>query len=230
MTQAQIKAMHAGGHPAPQAAPVPLPPGRVAAAAMPPPRAPEPPPAVPATVEPTPAQAPTLDLEEMRPEEIDALGDALVLLAMSTGADDLAVHQAAVEVSRRRNVPIRHALRIVRAAKLQMTAVGSKRKAMDPETQHSLIGETRLRFMAIFKTGMAKDNFGKGGAGAAVKAAQALAVLDGCPVDGMVQIVGHVTHEHEHEHHLQDPERTAIVEALLKRVRPQRVLEVAADA
>jgi hypothetical protein len=120
-------------------------------------------------------------------------------------------------------------MRIVQAAKLQMTIVGRKRKAMDPDTAAALIGETRARMMAIFKTGMSKDNFGKGGAGAAVKAAQAIALIDGCPVDGMVQIVGHITHEHDHEHHVQDPERTAIVEALLRRARASRVLEVSAD-
>ena len=228
MTQAQIRAMHASGQstlqPPPEPAPVVLPPGRVAAAAKPPPK-------VERTAppdQPMQAAAP-VELDTLAMEDVDALGDALVLLAMSTGGDDLAVRQAAIEVSRRRSVPIDHAMRIVQAAKLQMTIVGRKRKALDPDTAAALIGETRARMMAIFKTGMSKDNFGKGGAGAAVKAAQAIALIDGCPVDGMVQIVGHITHEHDHEHHVQDPERTAIVEALLRRARPSRVIEVAAD-
>lgn len=170
-----------------------------------------------------------VELDTLAMEDVDALGDALVLLAMSTGGDDLALRQAALEVSRRRSVPLDHAMRIVQAAKLQMTMVGRKRKALDPDTAAALIGETRARMMAIFKMGMAKDNFGKGGAGAAVKAAQAIALIDGCPVDGMVQIVGHITHEHDHEHHVQDPERTAIVEALLRRARASRVIEVSPD-
>ncbi len=227
MTQAQIRAMHASGQstlqPAPEPAPVVLPPGRVAAAAKPPPKVER-----AAPDQPMQPAAP-VELDTLAMEDVDALGDALVLLAMSTGGDDLAVRQAAIEVSRRRSVPIDHAMRIVQAAKLQMTIVGRKRKAMDPDTAARLIGETRARMMAIFKTGMSKDNFGKGGAGAAVKAAQAIALIDGCPVDGMVQIVGHITHEHDHEHHVQDPERTAIVEALLRRARPSRVIEVAAD-
>lgn len=231
MTQAQIRAMHASGQAAPQPAPPPvapaLPPGRVAAAAKPPPKperaAPVPP------DQPMQAVAP-VDLDTLAMEDVDALGDALVLLAMSTGGDDLALRQAALEVSRRRSVPLDHAMRIIQAAKLQMTLVGRKRKALDPDTAAALIGETRARMMAIFKMGMAKDNFGKGGAGAAVKAAQAIALIDGCPVDGMVQIVGHITHEHDHEHHVaQDPERTAIVEALLRRARASRVIEVSAD-
>lgn len=228
MTQAQIRAMHASGQstlqPAPEPAAVVLPPGRVAAAAKPPPKVER---ATPPD-QPMQAAAP-VELDTLAMEDVDALGDALVLLAMSTGGDDLAVRQAAIEVSRRRSVPIDHAMRIVQAAKLQMTIVGRKRKALDPDTAAALIGETRARMMAIFKTGMSKDNFGKGGAGAAVKAAQAIALIDGCPVDGMVQIVGHITHEHDHEHHVQDPERTAIVEALLRRARPSRVLEVSAD-
>lgn len=229
MTQAQIRAMHASGQAAPQpaspsVAPV-LPPGRVAAAAKPPPK---PERAAPPADQPMQAAAP-VELDTLAMEDVDALGDALVLLAMSTGGDDLAVRQAALEVSRRRSVPVDHAMRIVQAAKLQMTMVGRKRKALDPDTAAALIGETRARMMAIFKMGMAKDNFGKGGAGAAVKAAQAIALIDGCPVDGMVQIVGHITHEHDHEHHVQDPERTAIVEALLRRARASRVIEVAAD-
>ena len=227
MTQAQIRAMHASGQstlqPAPEPTPVVLPPGRVAAAAKPPPKVER-----AAPDQPMHAAAP-VELDTLAMEDVDALGDALVLLAMSTGGDDLAVRQAAIEVSRRRSVPIDHAMRIVQAAKLQMTIVGRKRKALDPDTAAALIGETRARMMAIFKMGMAKDNFGKGGAGAAVKAAQAIALIDGCPVDGMVQIVGHITHEHDHEHHVQDPERTAIVEALLRRARPTRVLEVSAD-
>ena len=228
MTQAQIRAMHASGQSTlqapPEPAPVVLPPGRVAAAAKPPPKVER---ATP-TDHPMQAAAP-VELDTLAMEDVDALGDALVLLAMSTGGDDLAVRQAAIEVSRRRSVPIDHAMRIVQAAKLQMTIVGRKRKALDPDTAAALIGETRARMMAIFKTGMSKDNFGKGGAGAAVKAAQAIALIDGCPVDGMVQIVGHITHEHDHEHHVQDPERTAIVEALLRRARASRVLEVSAD-
>lgn len=229
MTQAQIRAMHASGQAAPQPAPPPvapvLPPGRVAAAAKPPPK---PERAAPPADQPMQAAVP-VDLDTLAMEDVDALGDALVLLAMSTGGDDLALRQAALEVSRRRSVPLDHAMRIVQAAKLQMTMVGRKRKALDPDSAAALIGETRARMMAIFKMGMAKDNFGKGGAGAAVKAAQAIALIDGCPVDGMVQIVGHITHEHDHEHHVQDPERTAIVQALLRRARASRVIEVSPD-
>lgn len=219
MTQAQIKAMHAGGHTQPPAA---LPPGRVVALSTPPT------PAVretPKAMELTPPEP--MDMGTASTEDIDALGDALVLLAMSAGGDSVSVRQAAQEVSRRRSIPIEHARRIVDAARAEMVAVGKKRKALDPDTAAALIGETRLRFMAIFKTSMAKDNFGKGGAGAAVKAAQAIALIDGCPVDGMVQIVGHITHEHEHR--VVDPEREAIAQAILARVRTQRVIEVAAD-
>lgn len=220
MTQAQIKAMHAGGHAPTPAAP---PPGRVVALSTPPT------PAVretPKAMELTPPEP--MDIDAASTEDIDALGDALVLLAMSAGGDSVSVRQAAQEVSRRRSIPIEHARRIVDAARAEMVAVGKKRKALDPDTAAALIGETRLRFMAIFKTSMSKENFGKGGAGAAVKAAQAIAVIDGCPVDGMSPVAVHI-HMPDSGGVVIDPEREAIARAILARVRPQRVIEVAAD-
>lgn len=205
--------MHAGGHaPAVQ-------PGQVLALATPPPSAPR----VPA---PIPPPAP-IDPETAPTEDIDALGDALVLLAMSSGGDDVSVRQAAQEVARRRVVPLAEAQRIVAAAGMQNVAVGLKRKNMDPETHARLLGETRARLFAVFKTAMSKENFGKGGAAAAMKALAGIAVIDGCQFDGLVQIVGHVTHDHEHR--VIDPERAVIAEGLLEMFRRRRVIDVEAE-
>lgn len=210
-TWGEIQAIHAKGRPQQQ--------GGVACAPMPPPAPPRP----EVVRTPTPAREIATG-DDARDEDIDAIRDALVLLAMNIGGGDLAIQAAARELSRRRSVPLADALEIMRAARLHMRDVGRLRKKMDLDTEHELIGETRARFALLFATAMKPENFTKGGAAAAVKAAEKLAILDGCPVDGIVQVA--VRAEHEHTHRIViDPEREKIALAILQSVRPVRVLE-----
>jgi hypothetical protein len=188
--------------------------------------------AVPAAALPSELQAPAPmpevpDFDEPTQEQSDLMKDALVCLAFSPMGGDAGVKHAAVELSKKRGLSWVDALPIVRHVQRNMGAVGRKRKAMDPETAAYLVGETRARFAIIMSVAMRPENFQKGGGAVAIKAAQAMAVLDGCPVDGMVQIVGHIQHEHEVK--VQDPERVAIALGILETVNRRRVIDVEAD-
>lgn len=162
--------------------------------------------------------------------EIEPLNDALALLVMSTGDGELAVHQAAYQLGRRRGIETSEALAIVRRARAWLRNTGEKRKALDPVTQATLLGETRARFLVLARMAMDPANFTKGGGAVALKCMEKIALLDGCPVDGLVQVTGTISHEHEHEHRFADPERAAIAAAILERVRGRRVIDVAVDA
>ena len=70
----------------------------------------------------------------------------------------------------------------------------------------------------------------KGGGAVALKCFEKIALLDGCPVDGMVQVTGTISHEHSHEHRVVDPERAAIAASILERVKRQRIIDVEAEA
>lgn len=210
-----MKAIHAKGR-------APVNQSGVAAAPMPPPAPPRP------QVVRTPDPPRPVDLE--RDEDAEAFRDALVLLAVNTAAGDVGLQAVARELSKRRSVPLAMAQEVVKAARLHLRDVGRARKNLDADTEYELYGETRARFMLIFQTAMKSENFTKGGAAAAVKAAEKIALLDGCPVDGMIQIAGRI--EHEHTHRVVDPEREKIAAAILERLGPlraPRVIDVEAE-
>lgn len=162
--------------------------------------------------------------------EVEPLTDAVALLVMATGDAELAVHQAAHQLSKRRGISGRDAVAIVRKARQWLRSSGEKRKALDPATQAVLHGEARARFMVLARMAMDPANFTKGGGAVALKCFEKIALLDGCPVDGMVQVTGTISHEHSHEHRVVDPERAAIAASILERVKRQRIIEVEAEA
>jgi hypothetical protein len=162
--------------------------------------------------------------------EVEPLTDAVALLVMATGDAELAVHQAAHQLSKRRGISGRDAVAIVRRARQWLRSSGEKRKALDPATQAALHGEARARFMVLARMAMDPANFTKGGGAVALKCFEKIALLDGCPVDGMVQVTGTISHEHSHEHRVVDPERAAIAASILERVKRQRIIEVEAEA
>lgn len=191
--------------------------------------APMPPPPAGAKVDRTAPPAPTPHIaDDSADADVEALRDSLVLLALTAAGGDVAVQDAARQLARRRDIPLADALGIIRSAREHLRDVGRVRKNLDPATEHELVGQTRARFMLIFQTAMRPENFGKGGAATAVKAAEKLAILDGCPVDGMVEVV--VRGKHEHVHRVLDPERERIAEAILARAGvPARVIEAEAE-
>lgn len=222
-----MRAIHAAGRDGQGAAPAPAAAQRAPRAPSTKPRAQRPPARTP-DEPPAPGMPP--GLAPPTATEMEPLTDALAILVMSTGDGELAVHQAAYQLTKRRGIDAKEALAIVRRARMWLRNTGETRKALDPVTQAVLIGETRARFLVLARMAMDPANFTKGGGAVALKCMERIALLDGCPVDGMVQIVGHISHDHDHAHRVIDPERAAIAAAILERVKRTRVIDVAVDA
>lgn len=173
---------------------------------------------------------PEPELHEPSEGEIEAISDALVLLAFSASSGDARIRSAAFELAKRRSMSFPDAVRIVRWALREFCDIGRKRKALDPDTQAELIGETRTRLLLLMKQMMKPENITKGGAAVALKCAEAIAELDGCSVKGMSQIVVPIQINNGGGA-VQDPERVKIVEALLaRRGIPSRVIDVQGDS
>lgn len=158
--------------------------GRPAAAPLPPPRAHA------AQDERERAAAGSPEIVDSVPygDELEHMNDALVLVASSVATGDVGSQAAATKLAEKRGIQLQQAMRIVRAAKVHLTGVGKVRKELDKDNAAYLIGETRHRLMMMWQFSMAPDNFRKGGAAVAFKCAAAVAVLDGCPIDGMIQV------------------------------------------